>query len=144
MEKTRTMNNPMGTERIGKLMVQFAVPGIIALVVNSLYNMVDQIFIGNGVGYLGNAATNVILSLMTVVLAAGLMIGDGCAAFMGLSMGKGKADKTANGLGNAIVLTIAFGVVFTILCEVFLEPAGCLEQQNSLYLIVWNTEYRLF
>lgn len=80
MEKTRTMNNPLGTEQIGKLMVQFAVPSIIALVVNSLYNMVDQIFIGNGVGYLGNAATNVILPLMTVVLAIGLMIGDGCAA----------------------------------------------------------------
>lgn len=80
MEKTRTMSNPLGTERIGKLMVQFAVPSIIALVVNSLYNMVDQIFIGNGVGYLGNAATNVILPLMTVVLAVGQMIGDGCAA----------------------------------------------------------------
>lgn len=79
MENTRIMSNPLGTERIGKLMVQFAVPSIIALVVNSLYNMVDQIFIGNGVGYLGNAATNVILPLMTVVLAVGLMLGDGCA-----------------------------------------------------------------
>lgn len=138
MEKTKTMNNPLGTERIGKLMVQFAVPSIIALVVNSLYNMVDQIFIGNGVGYLGNAATNVILPLMTVVLAVGLMIGDGCAAFMGLNMGKGKADKAANGVGNAVVLTIAFGVIFTILCEVFLEPLcwlfGATEQSISYCL----------
>lgn len=116
------MPNPLGTERIGKLMARFAVPSIIALVVNSLYNMVDQIFIGNGVGYLGNAATNVILPLMTVVLAVGLMFGDGCAAFMGLSMGKGKNDRAANGVGNAIVLTIAFGVIFTILCEILLEP----------------------
>ncbi len=122
MEKTSIMPNPLGTERIGKLMARFAVPSIIALVVNSLYNMVDQIFIGNGVGYLGNAATNVILPLMTVVLAVGLMFGDGCAAFMGLSMGKGKNDRAANGVGNAIVLTIAFGVIFTILCEILLEP----------------------
>lgn len=135
MEKTRTMSNPLGTERIGKLMVQFAVPSIIALVVNSLYNMVDQIFIGNGVGYLGNAATNVILPLMTVVLAVGQMIGDGCAAFMGLNMGKGKTEKAANGVGNAIVLTIVFGVVYTILCQIFLEPLcwmfGATEQTIS-------------
>lgn len=138
MENTRIMSNPLGTERIGKLMVQFAVPSIIALVVNSLYNMVDQIFIGNGVGYLGNAATNVILPLMTVVLAVGLMIGDGCAAFMGLNMGKGKTDKAANGVGNAVVLTIGFGVIFTILCEIFLEPLcwvfGATEQSISYCL----------
>lgn len=138
MEKTRTISNPLGTERIGKLMVQFAVPSIIALVVNSLYNMVDQIFIGNGVGYLGNAATNVILPLMTVVLAVGLMIGDGCAAFMGLNMGKGKTDKAANGVGNAVVLTIAFGIIFSILCQIFLEPLcwvfGATEQSISYCL----------
>lgn len=125
MEQTVSASNPLGTERIGKLMVRFAVPSIIALVVNSLYNMVDQIFIGNspdGVNGLGNAATNVILPLMTVVMAVGLMIGDGCAAFMGLNMGKGKTDKAAHGVGNAVVLTVAFGVIFTILCQIFLEP----------------------
>lgn len=122
MEQTASVSNPLGTERIGKLMVRFAVPSIIALVVNSLYNMVDQIFIGNGVGYLGNAATNVILPIMTVVLAIGLMIGDGCAAFMGLNMGKGNTDKAAHGVGNAMVVIIGFGVIFTFLCEIFLEP----------------------
>ncbi len=122
MEQTASVSNPLGTERIGKLMVRFAVPSIIALVVNSLYNMVDQIFIGNGVGYLGNAATNVILPIMTVVLAIGLMIGDGCAAFMGLNMGKGNTDKAAHGVGNAMVVIIGFGVIFTLLCEIFLEP----------------------
>ena len=122
MEQTASVSNPLGTERIGKLMVRFAVPSIIALVLNSLYNMVDQVFIGNGIGYLGNAATNVILPIMTVVLAVGLMIGDGCAAFMGLNMGQGKTDKAAHGVGNAIILTIGFGIIFTILCEIFLEP----------------------
>ncbi len=122
MEQTASRVNPLGTERIGKLMVRFAVPSIIALVINSLYNMVDQIFIGHGVGYLGNAATNVILPVMTVVLAVGLMIGDGCAAFMGLNMGKGRSDKAAHGVGNAVVLVIGFGVIFTIICELLLEP----------------------
>ncbi len=68
----QTVSNPLGTERISKLLVRFGVPSIISLVVNSLYNMVAQIFIGNGVGYLGNAATNVILPIMTIVLAVGL------------------------------------------------------------------------
>ena len=122
MEQTVSKTNPLGTEPIGRLMVRFAVPSIIALVVNSLYNMVDQIFIGHGVGYLGNAATNVILPIMTVILAVGLMFGDGCAAFMGLNMGKGKADKAAHGVGNAVVLIIGFGVIFTIFCEILLEP----------------------
>lgn len=138
MEQTVSMTNPLGTERIEKLMVRFAVPSIIALVVNSLYNMVDQIFIGHGVGYLGNAATNVILPIMTVVLSIGLMIGDGCAAFMGLNMGKGKTDKAAHGVGNAIILVIGFGIIFTILCELFLEPLcwlfGATEQSISFCL----------
>ena len=93
MSQTETVTNPLGTEKISKLMVKYAVPSIIALVVNSLYNMVDQIFIGNGVGYLGNAATNVILPIMTVVMSVGLMIGDGCATFMSLNMGKGDTKR---------------------------------------------------
>ena len=134
----QTISNPLGTERIGKLLVRFGIPSIIALVVNSLYNMVDQIFIGNGVGYLGNAATNVILPIMTIVLSVGLMIGDGCAAYMGLNMGKGKTEKAAHGVGNAVTLTILFGVIYTIICQIFLEPLcwifGATEQSISYCL----------
>ena len=122
MSETETITNPLGTEKIGKLMAKYAVPSIIALVVNSLYNMVDQIFIGNGVGYLGNAATNVILPIMTVVMAVGLMIGDGCATFMSLNMGKGDTKKAADGIGNAVAVAVAFGLIYTIICQIFLEP----------------------
>ena len=122
MNQTVSVTNPLGTEKIGKLMAKYAVPSIIALVVNSLYNMVDQIFIGNGVGYLGNAATNVILPIMTVVMSVGLMIGDGCATFMSLNMGRGDTKRAADGVGNAIVTAVAFGVVYTILCQILLEP----------------------
>ena len=122
MEKTATISNPLGTERIGKLIVRYAIPTIISNVVNSLYNMVDQIFIGNGVGYLGNAATNIILPLMTFVMALGMMIGDGTAAYMSLNLGKNKPEKAAKGVGNAITLTVGIGVVVAVITEVFLQP----------------------
>ena len=63
-------NNPLGTEPIGKLLLSFSVPSITACLVNSVYNIVDQIFIGQGVGYLGNAATTVSFPMMTIVLEA--------------------------------------------------------------------------
>ena len=72
--------NPLGYEPVGKLLRTFAVPSIISMVVSTLYNIVDQIFIGRGVGYLGNGATNVILPLTVIALALGLMIGDGTTA----------------------------------------------------------------
>ena len=122
MAQTLTGNNPLGTERLGKLMVRFAIPSIISLVVNSLYNMVDQIFIGQGVGYLGNAATNVILPLTTFMMAIAVMIGDGAAAFLSLNLGKGQADKAAHGVGNAIALTVGAGIVMTVLFKLLLDP----------------------
>lgn len=82
------MEHPLGREKLSKLIIQYSIPSIISFVVNSLYNMVDQVFIGQGVGYLGNAATNVIMPLTTIMLALGLMIGDGAAAFMSLNLGQ--------------------------------------------------------
>ena len=69
--------NILGTKKIGKLIKQFSIPCIISLLVNSLYNIVDQIFIGQGVGYLGNGATNVVFPLTMICLAFALMLGDG-------------------------------------------------------------------
>lgn len=121
MEQT-TNSNPLGTQPIGKLLLRYAIPTIISNVVNSLYNMVDQIFIGNGVGYLGNAATNIILPLMTFVMALGMMVGDGAAAHMSLNLGKGKQKNAARGVGNAVTLTVAIGVTVAVLTEIFLRP----------------------
>ena len=114
--------NPLGTERVGKLMVRYAVPSIISIVVNSLYNMVDQIFIGQGVGYLGNAATNIILPLASILLALGMMIGDGAASYMSLSLGKKRAEDAAQGVGNAVTLTVGISVFLLVIFELFLEP----------------------
>lgn len=114
--------NPLGTESISKLTLRYAVPSVISLVVNSLYNMVDQIFIGQGVGYLGNAATNVIMPMTLIMMAVAMMFGNGASSFMSLQLGKNKPEQAAHGIGNMITLTIGSGILFLILFEIFLEP----------------------
>lgn len=114
--------NPLGIAPIGKLMRKFSIPGIISLVINSLYNMVDQIFIGQGVGYLGNAATNIILPMVVLLLAIGLMIGDGTAAYMSLNLGMKQPKEAAKGAGSAITTVIASGVILMIVFQIFLVP----------------------
>lgn len=122
MEETIQEQNPLGTKPISKLLISFAVPSIISLVVNAIYNMIDQIFIGQGVGYLGNAATNIILPLMTAQIALGIMLSDGTAAFLSLQLGSGEHKKAAKGVANCITLTVIFGILLCILFEIFLEP----------------------
>lgn len=117
-----TVENPLGTERIGKLIITFAVPSIISMVVNALYNIVDQIFIGQGVGYLGNGATNVIMPLTVIVIALALLVGDGAAAYLSLKLGQKDAKSAAHGIGNAITATIFIGIVLCILFQIFLKP----------------------
>ncbi|MCD8108487.1 MAG: MATE family efflux transporter [Clostridiales bacterium] len=114
--------NPLGTERIGKLIVMFSIPSIISLVVNAFYNIIDQIFIGQSVGYLGNGATNVVMPLTVIIIALALMVGDGSAAFLSLKLGQSDAESAAKGVGNGIVMTIAAGIILCILFQIFLRP----------------------
>ena len=86
-------NNPLGTEAIGSLLARFAVPSIIAMLVSSLYNIVDQFFIGRSVGMLGNAATNVAFPLSITCTALALLCGIGGAANFNLSMGRNEKEK---------------------------------------------------
>lgn len=83
-------NSYFETAPIGRLMAKFAIPCIISLVVNALYNIVDQIFIGRGVGYLGNGATSVVFPITVIATALALLIGDGGAAYLSLKLGEGK------------------------------------------------------
>ena len=90
MEKAASESkSPFATEPVGRLITKFAIPCVISLLVNSLYNIVDQIFIGWGVGYLGNGATNVVFPITIIALALSLMIGDGGAAYLSLKLGEG-------------------------------------------------------
>lgn len=123
MEQTvKTEINPLGTEKISKLLVRFSVPGIICMVVNALYNIVDQIFIGRGVGYLGNGATNVVMPMTVIALALALMTGDGAAAYLSLKLGANEPDKAARGVGNAAVFLAAGGIIISVIYMIFLEP----------------------
>lgn len=112
--------NILGTEKIGKLMRKFSIPCIISLVVNSLYNIVDQIFIGWGVGYLGNGATNVVFPLTMICLAFALMFGDGSSAFLSLKLGEKKKDEAKKGVANGILSSIIISILFCIIVLVFL------------------------
>lgn len=114
--------NPLGYERISKLLRGFAIPSITATLVSSLYNIVDQIFIGHGVGYLGNAATNVSYPLSTICLAISLLLGIGGASRFSICLGKKQPEKAAHIAGNGIFLMAAAGVLYLILGEAFLTP----------------------
>ena len=114
MEK---QENILGTEKIGKLLRKFAIPCIISMLVNSLYNIVDQIFIGWGVGYLGNGATNIVFPITMICLAFSLMIGDGTSAYLSLKLGEKKEKQAAKGVGNGIFIGV---IVSVILCSISL------------------------
>ena len=121
-ETLKNTNNPLGTEPVGKLLRQFAVPSIVAMMVSALYNIVDQFFIGQSIGELGNAATNVAFPLSTVCTAIALLLGIGASASFNLSMGRGEKEKALYYVGNAAVLLFAFGVLLCVFTEVFLRP----------------------
>ena len=112
--------NILGTEKIGKLIKKFSIPCIISLLVNSLYNIVDQIFIGWGVGYLGNGATNVVFPLTIVCLAFALMLGDGSAAYLSLKLGEKKKEEASKGVANGISLSVLISIIFFIITLAFL------------------------
>lgn len=122
MSTTVTKTNPLGTERIGKLVLTFAVPSIISMVVNALYNIVDQIFIGQGVGYLGNGATNVVMPMTVIAIALSLLIGDGAAAYLSLKLGEGDEKSAARGVGCSISVMAIVGIILCVLFQLFLEP----------------------
>ncbi|MDD3222641.1 MAG: MATE family efflux transporter [Clostridia bacterium] len=108
-------NHYLAEEKVGKLMLKFSVPCIMSLLVSSLYNIVDQIFIGRGVGYLGNGATNVVFPITIIALAIALMIGDGCAAFLSICQGKKDSESAHKSVGNAITILIASSIVLTVI-----------------------------
>ena len=110
----------LGKEKISKLLFAFAVPCVISSLINSVYNIVDQIFIGKGVGSLGNAATNVLFPLIIILSAIAGLIGIGGSASFSLKLGDGKKDEAAKSIGQAIVLTIILSLLLTIISYVLL------------------------
>ena len=130
--------NILGTEKIGKLIRKFSIPCIISLLVNSLYNIVDQIFIGQGVGYLGNGATNVVFPLTMICLAFALMLGDGTSSYLSLKLGEKKKEEAAKGVANGIILAIIIAIVFCAITLIFLPQLlnifGCTDNLREYAL----------
>lgn len=108
-------------EPVGKLMVKYSIPCIISLLVGALYNIVDQLFISNAayLGSFGNAANTVVFPLTVVALAAAVLVGDGCCAFVSINLGMKKKEKAEKSVGNAVVLSAGIGVLLTVLYFVF-------------------------
>ena len=112
------------TEPVGKLMAKYAVPCVISLLVAALYNVVDQIFIANAtyLGSFGNAANTVVFPMTVVALAIAVLIGDGCCAFVSLSLGGGRDEDAHKSIGSAIILCILCSLVLMAIYLVFMEP----------------------
>lgn len=118
---SKSENKFLGEEPVGSLMRKYAIPCIISLLVGALYNIVDQIFIANAtyLGSYGNAANTVVFPLTVIALAIAVMIGDGCCAFVSLSLGKQELDRAKKSVGNSIVLMIASGILLMIIYLIF-------------------------
>lgn len=114
--------NPLEYQPIGHLLMKFAIPSVVSMLVNALYNIVDQIFIGLGVGYLGNAATTVSFPIQTIILAIGTMIGAGASAYAAIKLGEKKEEEAENTLGNAFVMLVVIGIIIMIGGLLFLTP----------------------
>lgn len=112
----------LGNAPVTSLMIKFAVPSIIAMLVGALYNIVDQLFIGNSVGPLGNAATNIAFPFSTSCLSLALLFGIGGASCFNLSMGRGEREKAPYFVGNAAVMMVICGVVLLTVTKLFLTP----------------------
>ena len=114
-------NQFLGTERIDKLMRQYAVPCIISLLVGALYHIVDQIFIANAsyLGSYGNAANTVVFPLTVVALAIAVMVGDGCCAFVSMALGRNETARAKRSVGNAVVLIIVGSLILTAVYLIF-------------------------
>jgi len=122
------------TETIGALLLRFSIPCIVSMIVNSVYNIVDQIFIGWGVGYLGNAATNVCFPLVTVSMAISTLIADGCVAYFSLKLGERNYSEAAATMGNGTSAALVCGLLLTALAEIFMTPVlGVLGSTDTVF-----------
>ena len=109
-------NDFLGKAKLGKLMLKFCIPCILSLLVSALYNIVDQIFVGNSeLSVLGNAATGVVFPIFIIAQAFAWWIGDGCAAYLNICQGKGDTQNSHKAVGTGIVLTVLISVVLIAL-----------------------------
>lgn len=120
-EKGVNLEQALASGPVSKTILFYAVPSVVSLVVNGLYNIVDQIFIGWGVGYIGNSATNVIFPLTFFAAALGVLFGDGAATYLSLKLGRNEKEDAKKGVTNGILSAVICGILLLIISAVFLE-----------------------
>lgn len=109
----------LGEEKVGKLLLKFAVPCILSLIISCLYNIVDQIFVGNGIGPLANAATGVIFPITVIGWGLSLFFGDGAAAFLSISLGRKQTEKAGRSVGNALLGSFVTGCILILVAYIW-------------------------
>ena len=114
--------NPLGTAPVGILIAKFAIPAIISMLVSALYNIVDQIFIGQGVGMLGNAATNIAFPISIICTATALLLGIGSASNFNLKSGAGESEEASKIVGTGLAMLVICGVIIAVVVLFFLDP----------------------
>ena len=106
-------SNYLGKEKLSKLLARFAIPCILSLIISCLYNIVDQIFIGNMIGTAGNAATGIIFPITVIGWGASLFFGDGAAAYLSMALGKGESKRIHTVVGNSVLMAFVSGIIIT-------------------------------
>lgn len=122
MSNDRNATHLLGTEKISTLLWRYALPSIIAMTAASLYNIVDTIFIGHGVGPIGNAALTVALPLMNIAAAFGAMVGAGASSLLSIKLGQNDNDSARHILGNVVSLNLILGLSLGVGCIIFIDP----------------------
>lgn len=115
-------NKYLGTEKVSKLLFKFSIPCILSLLISSLYNIVDQIFVGNSsVGYLGNAATTVVYPLTVIAMAFAWCLGDGSAAYLSLCQGRNDTKNLHKAISNNIVISVLLSAIYMLIGYFFID-----------------------
>lgn len=114
--------NPLATEKISRLLMNYSIPAMIAILINAAYNIADQIFLGQSVGYLGNAATTIIFPLLTIVMAIAGLLGTGATTYSAVELGRGNRSESEKALNTVFIFTLGIGLFFAIVSFLGIEP----------------------
>jgi putative MATE family efflux protein len=132
----------LGTEPVGKLLLRFSIPAITGMLVNALYNVVDRIFVGQGVNEIALGGLSLVMPLMTINMAIAMLFGIGSANMISMRLGQGRRDEAENALNHCFFLLLFIGITVTVVGSIFIEPLlSILGAQKDSVAISYSREY---